>query len=452
MLFLKLLSAIASLFAIYPLLKFVRKDEINIFDLIILFHTIFYCFVPIVSDYSAFLWLKDFYFEDNIIFRIFIYYILTIFLILRIDLFWSTHYKYRKNIINITYYIRSFPQIEVSWAFLGILVVNLLISWIWYLPQASYFEAFDKFSQLQGYAFKSPLYLLYGAIFTLCFSFCLILFLKENTTRRKTNILLCTLLGFSLLLLFLPRRIMLFYLILSLLFVYSVRRNFFTKKSMIWIVIILFIILKIYFPFYNVMRNTNVNIDRNNFTTSLIHIIEDTNNRFESNKKHAAETSEGRALNLYYALYRIIKYDKSPSNGRLLIAAIDHATPKYINPNKGAGSSILLEKKMQIRTDQADSLLLLAYGDFGLVVGAFYASFLFVLIISLYVLLDKFSFIFLNWGSTIGILLIVYLISFAWNVEGALDSSFASLVHLTIISIILMLLHKFNIIGYKNVS
>lgn len=200
------------------------------------------------------------------------------------------------------------------------------------------------------------------------------------------------------------------------------------------------------------MRNTNVNIDRNNFTTSLIHIIEDTNNRFESNKKHAAETSEGRALNLYYALYRIIKYDKSPSNGRLLIAAIDHATPKYINPNKGAGSSILLEKKMQIRTDQADSLLLLAYGDFGLVVGAFYASFLFVLIISLYVLLDRFSFIFFNWGSTIGILLIVYLISFAWNVEGALDGSFASLVHLTIISIILMLLHKFNIIGYKNVS
>ena len=452
MLFLKLLSFIASLFAIYPLLKFARKDEINIFDLIILFHTIFYCLVPVVSDYSAFLWLKDFNFEDNIIFRIFIYYILTIFLILKIDLFWSNHYKYKKNIINITYYIKSFPQIEVSWAFIGILVINLLISWLWYLPQASYFESFSEFSKSQGYALKSPFYLLYGAIFTLCFSFCLLLFLKENTTRKKTNILLFTLLGFALLLLFLPRRIMLFYLILSLLFVYSVRRNFFTKKSMIWIVIILFIILKIYFPFYNVMRNTNVNIDRNNFTTSLIHIIEDTNNRFESNKEHAVETSEGRALNLYYALYRIIKYDKSPSNGRLLIAAIDHATPKYINPNKGAGSSILLEKKMQIRTDQADSLLLLAYGDFGLVVGAFYASFLFVLIISLYVLLDRFSLIFFNWGSTIGILLIVYLISFAWNVEGALDGSFASLVHLTIISIILMLLHKFNIIGYKNVS
>ena len=107
---------------------------------------------------------------------------------------------------------------------------------------------------------------------------------------------------------------------------------------------------------------------------------------------------------------------------------------------------------MQIRTDQADSLLLLAYGDFGLIVGAFYASFLFVLIISMYVLLDRFSLIFFNLRSTIGILLIVYLISFAWNVEAALDGSFASLVHLTIISVILMLLHKFDIIGYKKVS
>lgn len=452
MLFLKLLSAIASLFAIYPLLKFVRKDEINIFDLIILFHTIFYCMVPIVSDYSAFLWLKDFYFEDNIIFRIFIYYILTIFLILGIDLFWSTHYKYRKNIINITYYIRSFPKIEVSWAFIGILVINLLISWLWYLPQASYMETFYEFSKTQGYTFKSPMYLLYEAIFTLCFSFSLLLYLKENLSHKKKYILLFTLLGFALLLLFLPRRIMLFYLILSLVIVYSVKRNFFTKKKIIWIVIILFVILKIYFPFYNVMRRTNINIESNNFTASLIHIIEDTNSRFDSNKAHAAEISEGRALNLYYALYRIIKYDKSPSNGRLLIAAIDHATPKYINPNKGAGSSILLEKKMQIRTDQADSLLLLAYGDFGLIVGAFYASFLFVLIISMYVLLDRFSLIFFNLRSTIGILLIVYLISFAWNVEAALDGSFASLVHLTIISIILMLLHKFDIIGYKKVS
>lgn len=452
MLFLKLLSAIASLFAIYPLLKFVRKDEINIFDLIILFHTIFYCFVPIVSNYSAFLWLKDFYFEDNIIFRIFIYYILTIFLILRIDLFWSTHYKYRKNILNITYYIKSFPQIEVSWVFIGILVINLLISWLWYLPQASYMETFYEFSKTQGYTLKSPMYLLYEAIFTLCFSFSLLLYLKENLSHKKKYILLFTLLGFALLLLFFPRRIMLFYLILSLMIVYSVKRNFFTKKKIIWIVIILFVILKIYFPFYNVMRRTNINIESNNFTTSLIHIIEDTNSRFDSNKAHAAETSEGRALNLYYALYRIIKYDKSPSNGRLLIAAIDHATPKYINPNKGAGSSILLEKKMQIRTDQADSLLLLAYGDFGLIVGAFYASFLFVLIISMYVLLDRFSLIFFNLRSTIGILLIVYLISFAWNVEAALDGSFASLVHLTIISIILMLLHKFNIIEYKKVS
>ena len=200
------------------------------------------------------------------------------------------------------------------------------------------------------------------------------------------------------------------------------------------------------------MRRTNVQIESNNFISSLIHVIEDTNNRFDSTKEDAAETSEGRALNLYYALYRIIKYDKSPSNGRLLLAAIDHAIPKYINPNKGAGSSVLLEKKMQIETDQADSVLLLAYGDFGLIVGAFYAFLLSLLIIFMYVLLDRVSFMFFKINSTIGILLLVYLISFAWNVEAALDGSFASFVHLIIVSIILVLLNKFNIIGYKKVS
>ena len=186
MLFLKLLSFIASLFAIYPLLKFARKDEINIFDLIILFHTIFYCLVPVVSDYSAFLWLKDFNFEDNIIFRIFIYYILTIFLILKIDLFWSNHYKYKKNIINITYYIKSFPQIEVSWAFIGILVINLLISWLWYLPQASYFESFSEFSKSQGYALKSPFYLLtYGFSNSLAAAIEILSYINQNNLEGE---------------------------------------------------------------------------------------------------------------------------------------------------------------------------------------------------------------------------------------------------------------------------
>lgn len=452
MFFLKLLSAVASLFAIYPILKFIRKDEVNIFDFIILFHTIFFCFIPLFSDCSAFQWLKGFSFDDNIQLRIFIFYIIFINLLLIVNVFWTKHYKYRRSILNISYYLKALPQIEVSWLFLGLLAVNLIISWLWYLPQASYFETFDEFSQLQGFALKSPLFLLYGAIFTLCFSFCLMLFLKGDLIKKKHNILIFLLLGFALLLFFLPRRIMLFYLILSLIFIYSVKRSFFTKKKVVGIVVILFIILKIYFPFYNVMRRTNVQIESNNFISSLIHVIEDTNNRFDSTKEDAAETSEGRALNLYYALYRIIKYDKTPSNGRLLIAAIDYAIPKYINPNKGAGSSVLLEKKMQIETDQADSVLLLAYGDFGLIVGAFYAFLLSLLIIFMYVLLDRVSFMFFKINSTIGILLLVYLISFAWNVEAALDGSFASFVHLIIVSIILVLLNKFNIIGYKKVS
>ena len=449
MLFLKLLTAIASLFVIYPFIKFIRRYEVNIFDLIIIFHTVFFCFIPLFSDFSAFQWLKGFSFEDNIIFRIFIYYIIFITLLLITDVFWTKHYKYRRSILNISYYLKTFPQVDISWVFLGLLFINLIISWFWYLPQASYFEAFDKFSQSQGYVLKSPLYLLYGTIFTLCFSFALFLYLRGKLSQNKYRILILILFGFALLLLFLPRRMMLFYCILSLLIIYSLKRNLFTNRSIIGFAVVFWVILKIYFPFYNIMRNSKMKIDKNNYTTSLVYIVEDAKNSFNSKRERAAEKSEGRALNLYYALYRIIKYDKFPSNGGLFIAAVDHALPKIINPNKGAGTAKILENKMQCKTDQADSILLLGYGDFGLFVGAFYSCFIFILIICLHVFLELFNLKFFHNGSTIGLLLVVYLISFSWNVESPLDGRFVSVIHLTIMSIILMLLSQFDIIGYK---
>lgn len=444
MLYLKLLSVIASIFAIYPLQKLFRKDEINVFDLIILFHTIFFCIVPLVSDYSTFLWLDGFNFEQDIIFRIFIYYVLFIGAVFGIDLFWTKYYKNVKSLINITYYLNTLPKIDISWIFLFILGVNLIISWLWYLPQASYMDTFEKYSQLKGYE-SSPLYLFYGSVFTMCISFSLILFLKNELTSKKKNILLVFLFGFGILLLFLPRRIMLFYFIIGLITTYSIKREFFSFKSIFLIGILVLFIIKIYFPFYNVMRWTSVKIDGNNFATSIINILGDTGSKFEENKKHAKNVSEGRALNLYYALYRIVKYDTSPDNGKLLIAAIDHAIPKLLNPNKGKGTELILQKKMRCNTDQADSILLLSYGDFGFYLGPLYSVLLFLLIICIYVLLYRCNYLYLNNGPFMGVMLIIYLISMSWNVEAKLDGYFASYIHLILISVILFLMDKFKI-------
>lgn len=442
---------IASLFCIYPLSKFIRKDEINIFDLIILFHTLFFCFVPIVSDYSDFKWLQGFFFEEGIIFRVFIFYTIFITCFFITDLFWTKHYKYRNSIINITYYIKTRPQIHVSWFFLFFLFVNLIISWVWYLPKESILENLQEYSKSQGFI-RSPLYLFYGSIFILCFSFSLYLYLKEKLPLKKANILLIILVGFVLILLFLPRRALLFYLILSLIITYSIKRDFFSKKKIVMICVIVFMIFKIYFPFYNIMRSSDVKFDSNNFTTSLLQTVENAKNDFDSKKDAAARTSEGRALNLYYALYRIIKYDKFPNNGELFIIAIDHALPKLINPNKGKGTEEMLQEKMLCKTDQADSILLLAYADFGLFIGAFYAFLLFILLIWIHWFIHIISISFFNYGSIISILLIVNLLSISWNVETKLDAYFASIVTLPIMAIFLMLLSRFQIVGYKMLS
>ena len=199
------------------------------------------------------------------------------------------------------------------------------------------------------------------------------------------------------------------------------------------------------------MRWSKIKFDNSNITTSLIHIIEDTNTRFESNKENATKTAEGRSLNLYYALYQLVKFDHSPSNGKLLMAAIDHATPKIINPNKGSGSAKLLEEKTLNKTDQADSIFLLAYGDVGFITGSFYSLLLFLLVIFIHTLLNKLSLIFCQ-VSPFGLLLVVYLISMSWNVEASLDGIFASFVHLAIMAIILALLSKLQILGYRKTN
>ena len=102
---------------------------------------------------------------------------------------------------------------------------------------------------------------------------------------------------------------------------------------------------------------------------------------------------------------------------------------------------------MLCKTDQADSILLLAYGDFGLIVGSFYSFLLFIFVVFIHIFFERIN-LKINHNSTIGVLLVVYLISLSWNVEGKLDGVFASFIHLGIMSILLIASSKLNIVRY----
>ena len=246
---------------------------------------------------------------------------------------------------------------------------------------------------------------------------------------------------------------MIAYLIIFFLILYSINRNFFSLKKLLWLCLCVVLILKFYFPFYNVLRFSVGNFDIDRPITSSIELIEDACKNFKKEGTEAEAMSDGRALNLYYALYRIIKYDNTPSNGGLLVSAIDYALPKVINPNKGAGTAEKLEKKMRISYDQADSFLLLAYGDFGVLGGSLYAVFLYLLVLSCYAFIYKCCInVFPRDGLIIGILIVCNLINLSFNVEGRLDGCFASIIKFPLFVFILVLLGRLKILYCKSIK
>lgn len=432
---LKLLLFIASLPNIYSLFKIYYHKELNLFDLLIIFHTLFFCYIPILSSTEA----LEFVSNTDVINTFFIFYSSFIFPILIINYLWTKYYYNKKCIINITRYISHFPQIKISNLGLLIIGINLLVSFIWYLPQASVLEMFGETNNVFNKV--STTYHLYSIFFSFILCLSLFMIIKGNITGIKHKTLLIITIGYLILLFFLPRRTFVTYLIYCLILIYSFNRYFFNFKRIIMIFVGLLFIFKVYFPFYNIMRFNSIRFDINQPISSLHQVINYSFDNYQNNIEFAEETTERRSLNLFYALYQIIKVNDSPLQGQLLIKAIDHAIPKIINPNKGEGSTILLENKTRLYQDQAESILLHAFADFNYL-GGIYAILLYFLIFFLYRIIYIFGTTIIRNKTFTGVIITYSIISTSWNVEGNLDGRIANAIHILILITIIAFLYQ----------
>lgn len=189
------------------------------------------------------------------------------------------------------------------------------------------------------------------------------------------------------------------------------------------------------------MRFNSIRFDINQPISSLHQVINYSFDNYQNNIEFAEETTERRSLNLFYALYQIIKVNDSPLQGQLLIKAIDHAIPKIINPNKGEGSTILLENKTRLYQDQAESILLHAFADFNYL-GGIYAILLYFLIFFLYRIIYIFGTTIIRNKTFTGVIITYSIISTSWNVEGNLDGRIANAIHILILITIIAFLYQ----------
>lgn len=442
MILLKFCALLSMLSVVYPLRKIIRRKELNFFDFILLFHCLYFCVIPLTASDADFKFYSGWILDDSSILSLFLVYNLFAYSILFCDYHWTKKWGRTNNVINITYCLRHTSVSFSKWMYY-ILAGVILYSVIFYLPQVSIAVHFED-AQVQNYN-ESSLTMIWGGIYMLSFGIVILKYYLDKKNNVKNKIILFYLISFILISFFLPRRIFLQYVLEFALIFYSINRMLITKKIILVLAGGVMFLYLIYMPFYNQMRWNTVDFDSSNPIESLIEIVDSGLNDSNISKKKAQEDTSGRKLGLYYALYQVIENDDRPSLGSLTYLAIDIAIPSILNPGKGMGTELVMEKKAMLQTDCADSMIFLAYGEFA-ILGSFYTTFLYILVAFFYSWYDSFfgQMRKIGLASFYSILILFFL---SWNVESKLDGAFAGIFQSLILIFLLYCLEKLNIVN-----
>lgn len=165
------LSIIALLPFLYPLNLLIKKRDLNLFDLVILFHTLNFVINPLIYGERLNL-------DDGIVFQEFIYYFSFIITILALSLFWHNKNANKINLVNITKYIAQYKEVKVNLIGKALLVIAIIVSLVFYLPRATYILHVEELGVEVDYQTKAAVSI-WGVVWNFLgiFSLCLLYYL-----------------------------------------------------------------------------------------------------------------------------------------------------------------------------------------------------------------------------------------------------------------------------------
>lgn len=438
--FLIITCLVCALPSLLPIVRIVNKKELNMFDFIILFSTLHFCISPIKEGSHAF-------FTDDGVFNIFIFYFCYIYLILLIDVYYHQNHEYKNVIINTTRYLQRFTYLEFKMCGKILVGLSIFVMLTYYLPRATIVAASKEIGAV-SYE-ESSLTMALGSIIKIVGFLLFLDFsyrLKSGIKNRFNTI--CLIIYLSILVFF-PRREFLGALLQLVLSLYSVHRSFFTLKKVSLLGCVAAFLWLVYFPFYNVMRWNPISFDSKHPIESLCSIVEYGISNYSIDAKNQLESSQERSLGLYNAVYMLAKKNITPQTGRLTLLEVDVSIPKILNPDKGNGSEVTLEKMTSANVDIADSFMLLSYGEFG-ILGGIYCCLLYAFFIFLYSKYAQFYRIYLK-SNIISIFILFTMIDNLWNVEGKVSTYLAWFFGSFFTIFIILLLEKKKIVKiYEN--
>ena len=445
----KILSLILLFPSFFVAKKLVTKKDLNFFDLLIIFNTLYFVIIPLKSNQIAFNSIGRLTTETSV--SIF-FYLLFFFLSCLL-----ASYLVKKNSdkpINITYYLNNYPNLKISLLFKSILIILPVFSITYYVPQVSYFTSFAAIQEtnLSASYEQSSILKFFATIFRFGLIISIVVFV-QNLKKKHYDILnIISLILFLVNFLMLPRRELLEAFLFASVVFYATNRELINKKFITYALVFGCFMYFIYFPFYNIIRVSPIEFEIQEPISSINDIYDYGMSNFDQSNEDAAEMTDTRAINLYKAIYLVSSYDsdKDITWGQITLSAIDHAIPKVLNPSKGLGSEITLQDRQHITYDNADSILLLALADYS-VLGSIVTIIFFLLIYSTWLFISDFSEYFFE-RTTVSLYVVYSVFGLAFATEQKLDAILADTIAFVIMILLIVIVHKLNLIKIPSID
>lgn len=434
-------SILASLPILYPLYQLLKKRDLNLWDFLLLFSSFFFAILPAFYGHLM-------NFKEEVVSEVFVVLFLFFMAVLGIDVYYRQQHGTEYRILNICYFLRRFKAVRIGLWGKSFIALGLFVAIVYYLPRMSIAVRMSA-GQRMSYTESSiamalgPIVSVIGAILTLAS-------LIDLKRLRKDKFLLALDVVYLGLMFFMPRRTLILAILQILIVYYSIHRETINKRFLSSIAVIFIVLYLLYFPFYNVIRWNTVSFNPRHPIQSLTAIVDYGIRHYGYEKNEATQSTDERTLGLYVALYNLFDNRKDWQYGELTLASIDVSIPRLLNPNKGRGTEEKLEKMTGTYMDQADSIMLAACGDFG-IMGSLYAALLYILVMWLY---EKYSYLFFKlFKSYLVPLFIAFeLLSMTWNIEGKLDNYFSFFFGSALTVVLLLLLEKYKAISIIKLS
>lgn len=364
----KILSFIALFPILYVVNKILKRKELNSFDIILSFHTLYFAAIPLKADSNLIMYseVRD---DFEIQVATFVFYILFALLLLFIDMRFSQNAS-KPNLFYIGEFTRHYTNtinLNNKFSFcivsIGTIFIYYAMSYLMYTTMAMGYMNYDD---MKDYLFQnqSPI----------------TLFIKgaETTIRLYITFLLsCAILQFKAKGERVPRKwkIVAFFVVIYYLFIsrtylfeafvlfsfiyYSCKREHITSRLLVRTVVGAALIIGIIFPFITAFRATKKRMMYNDEASALEIVVASVESVITGDSKiDNADNKEERSLNVYQIFARSIGYGKS-HYGELSIASISHGLPKALVPTKSKyGSQEIIEQEIGQGNDVADSVLL----------------------------------------------------------------------------------------------